>query len=846
MEWTGRLVGGWLLLATLIGVGTAVTEGAAAQGPPDGASPGAFTGRVLTPDGKPVAGATVTWLNRADREALAQAPVTTDAAGRFRLEGVSALRKPETRPMLLAEAAGWALTFQAVPEQGDALDVTLLPATEVRVPFLDPQGKPVPNLPVVLHALVGENHFFVQFPRSEGGRFVRRTDAQGIVTIPALPRSWRLRLQVKDERFARLSYPDDIVLGQGAQTTAKPIRLQPGGSIKGRITLGSGGKPAAGVTVGAQGVGAENGWGEAITDTDGRYHMTQLAAGTYNVALDLKGALAQDWTARAHEKTYVGAGEHLDRIDFTLVKGALIQGKVTVAGTGQPVPGTHVGVYGPAHPRSGAWVQGVQTGPDGTYRHRVPEGQQYLYISGAPAGFLRPAKAGQELTLKDGEAVTINFELPRGPQPKSARGRVLGPDDKPVAGAEVTLSSLDRFGGRGTTLRTDAAGAFVIEESRMTQPISVRARRGEMATPKGTVVSGGEEVTLRLQKGVLASITGRVTDVVGRPIADAEVKLIEWAYDSGSEGARTRTDDQGRYSFPYLWSDLRYSVDAQAEGFGHRYCPTVELRPGEALKVDDLSLGKADRSLAGRVVSGSGDPAPGIEVTLQGRESPYQSQVTDREGRFRFEGLVYEEISLNARVSDERWVEKKAKAGNTDVVLVLPGEKAGDEAAAEPVVKEDLDALIGQAAPPLQAVAWLNSKPRTLDALRGKVVLIDFWGIGCGPCVAALPGVQRAADEFTPKGAVVIGLHGSGVTPKQLREFAQGKKLTYPMAIDADDAGLSFGKTFRQYGIQGIPTVAIVDREGKVAYLGHSLAEAVGRMGAILAAAPPPQEARAH
>jgi thiol-disulfide isomerase/thioredoxin len=159
--------------------------------------------------------------------------------------------------------------------------------------------------------------------------------------------------------------------------------------------------------------------------------------------------------------------------------------------------------------------------------------------------------------------------------------------------------------------------------------------------------------------------------------------------------------------------------------------------------------------------------------------------------------------------------------------------------------KEAFEALIGQPAPPLRAVAWLNSKPRTLEALRGKPVLIDFWGIGCGPCVAALPGVQRAAEQFMPKGAVVIGLHGAGVTAKQLREFAGGKKLGYPLAIDADDAGASFGRTFRQYGILGIPTVAVIDRDGKVAYLGHSLAEGVGRLSALLAVAPRTQEASA-
>lgn len=844
MEWTCRLGSGWLLLAAvLVLVGTTLGRAGGVEPPLGGADTSdrapstperALTGRVQAPDGKPIAGAAVTWVRREDRETLSVATVKTDGKGIFRFEQAARLRRPDTRSQLLVEASGWGLTFQDVPEKDDDLEVTLVPATTARITFFDPQGKPAPRLRVHLRFLSGENHRFAFLPQNLGDRFTYHTDEQGAVTIPSLPQGWQLRLEVSDVRFAQLTYENAVPLNKGSQTTAKPIRLQPGSSVRGRVTYGLTGKPAVGVRVGAQGVGAERGGGEAVTDAAGRYHLKQLAAGTYNIALDLKGELAADWTARAHEKAYVGPGERREGLDFTLIRGALIQGKVTAADTGQPVPGAHVGVYGPAHPRSGAWVQGVQTGPDGTYRHRVPEGRQYLYISGVPPGFLRPAKPGQELTLKDGESRSVSFQLPRGPQVKPARGRVLGPDGQPVAGAEVTVSPLERFPGGDTTLKTDDQGAFTIEERFLSQPVTVRARLGEMATPKGTVVSGGETVTLRLEKGVLGSIAGRVTDANGRPLADAELYLIKWVYDSGTQGARTRTDAQGRYAFPGLSTDLRYSVLASAEGFGQRYSPTVALRPGEALKVDDLSLSKADRVLTGRVVSGTGDPVAGVELYLNGRESSQTSQVTDRDGRFRFEGLVAEEVSLSARVSDDRWVRKKAKAGSMDVILVVPDEKEAAEA--EPVLKEQFDALLGKEAPPLNAVAWVNSKSRTLAELRGKVVLIDFWGIGCGPCVAALPGVQRAAEQFTSKGAVIIGLHDSSATTKQLREFAEGKKLTYPLAIDApDDQGPSFGKTFRQYGIQGIPTVAVIDRDGKVAYLGHSLSEAVGRLGAMVA-----------
>src|SRR5439155_403330 len=143
-------------------------------------------------------------------------------------------------------------------------------------------------------------------------------------------------------------------------------------------------------------------------------------SGAYNVALDLSGELAKAWTAQAHEKLYVATGDHLQGIDFTLIPGAVITGKVTAVDNGQPVAGAHVSVYGPAHPRSGAWVLGEQE-VYGPVTLRARHGSM-----GTRKGVI----------AQGGDVVTLRLE----PNALAAlSGRVTDAAGQPLAGAPVGL-----------------------------------------------------------------------------------------------------------------------------------------------------------------------------------------------------------------------------------------------------------------------------------------------------------------------------------------------------------------------------------------------------------------------
>jgi thiol-disulfide isomerase/thioredoxin len=141
----------------------------------------------------------------------------------------------------------------------------------------------------------------------------------------------------------------------------------------------------------------------------------------------------------------------------------------------------------------------------------------------------------------------------------------------------------------------------------------------------------------------------------------------------------------------------------------------------------------------------------------------------------------------------------------------------------------------GDPAPAINAAAWLNAEGPT-DKLdwKGKVMLVDFWGTGCGPCIAELPKVQEFAVKFQKSGGVLLGLHDSGADPTEVSEFVRKRGLTYQFAIDKPaQNGPSFGATFEAFGIRAIPNCAVIDQKGNVVYLGR-FEEAAERATALL------------
>jgi len=108
-------------------------------------------------------------------------------------------------------------------------------------------------------------------------------------------------------------------------------------------------------------------------------------------------------------------------------------------------------------------------------------------------------------------------------------------------------------------------------------------------------------------------------------------------------------------------------------------------------------------------------------------------------------------------------------------------------------------------------------KLRTLDGktvnsadLKGKVVVINFWGTWCGPCKFELPAIQSFYEKYKNDSGVVFLTIDHNDSLTTLKQFMAAKKYTFPVLIEeryVDDSG-----------VMGFPTTWFVDREGKIAF----------------------------
>jgi peroxiredoxin len=120
---------------------------------------------------------------------------------------------------------------------------------------------------------------------------------------------------------------------------------------------------------------------------------------------------------------------------------------------------------------------------------------------------------------------------------------------------------------------------------------------------------------------------------------------------------------------------------------------------------------------------------------------------------------------------------------------------------------------------------WLNAPtltPITLDALRGQVVVLHAFQMLCPACVShGLPQVQAIRRVFSEADVAVIGLHTvfehhAVMNEQALKVFVHEYGITFPVGIDQAGAGSAIPLTMRAYGLNGTPSLVLIDRQGQV------------------------------
>lgn len=343
-----------------------------------------------------------------------------------------------------------------------------------------------------------------------------------------------------------------------AQTATK----RPPATVSGTVTIKA--KPAAGITVGLRrtGVGTSNNEivARAVTDQDGRYRITNVAEGTYEIIPAAWSYILVDVQGSPRSKTIlVNEGENVEEIDFPLVRGGVITGRVTDADA-RPVVQQQVYIYradawdskGPNQPAQIFAMAGGTTDDRGIYRAFGLIPGRYKVAVGRGDDSFNPAQAPGRATYKrvfhpdtddpmratvievtpGSEATGVDITLEKPLETYSISGRVVdGEKDLPAPGVRLALErTTQRFQTFSYFASSDAEGNFTVDGvapgKYIFSLIAVAGNERVVESPPIEVTEGNiSGVVLRLNKG--ATISGVIAIENESPQAGLKLRQLE-------------------------------------------------------------------------------------------------------------------------------------------------------------------------------------------------------------------------------------------------------------------------------------------------------------------------------
>jgi RNA polymerase sigma factor (sigma-70 family) len=814
-----------------------------------------YSGVVRGPDGRPVAGVRVRsqlLMANPARSVFSEAETITDASGKYSLPPVEAL--PTRRNVGLEwrqrtiyfDHPDYAIAYANARPESDASswtykDVYLEVAKEIAIKVTDSNGTPVPDAEVQLYLQHFGGDFLSGNPARAFGyttlpdsHHPARTDTSGVARFTRVPATARAHVRVLREGFALYDTMDVV------RSDAFPIRagkgafniiLQPGGQIRLHPPkAASGSRPPALSFAEFSPVPEVQNTARparirATAESDGAYLLRGLTDGVYDVYVSAELQSESDGVWAPIHKVQVTAGTTTDA-DLHWMAGQVLTGKIVDPSTRRGASGVAVTIIPQGGSATGVSVE-LTSGIDGSFVKRLEPGSYLVRAYGYKDGRLSPVERTVELTA-NAPADVGAFEISGAP---TARGRLVGPDGKPVAGLILSGRYRSRSAPDGAfELPVSASGPDrerpLLYAFDSTQLLGAAAPANDFADPD--LARPGATLPL-LSLRATSKIVGIVVDPEGQPVQDPQIRLNFEVGDGGSYSTSPRwgglSQEQNRFTFKSMPAGLgEFRVEIRSDDLSE-YVQISDLLPGEVRDLGEIRLKRSAAAgavrdftgkVSGRVLDSSGKPMMGVQIQASPESRAIVTpimDVTDQDGWFQVSGLPL----------------------GDDVRLfpTAPGYERSGEAAVFPVGTEDAELhmsfkaarLMGKPAPELQAAQWVSGDAARIADLKGKVVLLHL-GASAQDYAIYNSQVMDAHRKYADRGLAVIVLIGHAPNDRNSTQVAidsiKLQNLPFRVAIDgpgriSQEGFWIPGSTAVAYAIQSDgPAYILIDKTGIV------------------------------